>query len=78
MQFVGDVVNAAYPYMQSPDPFIAGIGNAAVESYEAGKYVTVHLQIADPRGIANWIDSYFQQVLDAESDYAVDVSLQWL
>lgn len=78
LQFVGSVVNAAYPHRQDPEDLIARIGNAVVESSEAGKYVTARLEITHVLGIARWIDTYFKEVLGADSDYSVDLDLQWL
>jgi hypothetical protein len=78
VQFVGSVVNAAYPLAADPDALIARLGNAVVESSEPGKYVTVRLQITSALAIAKWIDGYFRHALGSGSEYSIDLSLQWI
>lgn len=78
IQFVGGTVNAAYPHTQDPAPLIMALGDAVIESFEPGQYVTVRLQVVDVYSIARWIDRYFEQVLAADNDYSVDVTLESL
>lgn len=78
VQFVGDVINGAWPHQHEPGPLIAKIGNAVVDSYEPQKYATAHLQTTNALAIARSIDSYFQLVLGAEKNYSVDVTLEWI
>lgn len=78
VQFTDGVVNAAYPHAHDPGSFMAKLGDAVVESFEAGQHLTVHLKATDPEAIARWIDSYFDQVLAAGSDYAIETTLESL
>lgn len=75
VQFVDGVVNAAYPLNDEPSALVARMGNAQLEGWEAGQYLTVKLTIEDARSIARWIDQYFEQVLGAPEDYGLDVSI---
>jgi len=78
VQFMGSVVNAAYPYTADPATLVARVGGGVVESYEAQQYVTVRMPDPNVYAIARWIDAYFQQALRAASDYSIDCSLEKL
>ena len=78
VQFVGGVINAAYPYPTDPAAFITQLGAGVVESYEAGQYVTVRMTTVDVDAIARWIDAYFEQALGALSNYSVHCRLERL
>lgn len=78
VQFVGTVINAAWPHRQDPAQAIAKIGNAVVESYEARKFVTAQLQTTNALEIARLIDAYFQLVLGAKKDYRLNLALDWI
>ena len=78
VQFMGNVVNAAYPYTAEPTALIARLGSGVIESYDSEQYVTVRLPTRDVYAIARWIDAYFQQVLRAGDDYSIDCSLERL
>jgi hypothetical protein len=78
LQFVGGVANAAYPLTDEPSAVLARLGHALLESWEPGKYLTVNLAAGDARSIAKWIDQYFEQVLDAPTDYSLDVKIEVL
>jgi hypothetical protein len=78
VQFVGSVVNAAYPLERDPRSIVAKLGDAIVEGFEPGKYVTVQIQMTSPVKIAQWIEAYFRQVLRADGEYSIDLSLDWI
>ena len=78
LQFVDGVVNAAYPAAAKPGAVLAELGSATLQNWEPGKYLTVELALGDARTIAKWIDRYFEKVLGAEPEYALDVSLESL
>jgi len=76
VQFVDGVVNAAYPATAEPAAVLAELGSATLQNWEPGKYLTAALTLGDARAIAKWIDHYFEMVLGAETEYALDVSLE--
>jgi hypothetical protein len=76
IQYVGGLVNAAYSSAKDPSDLIAKIGGASLKSWEPEKCITVAMASDDPRTIAKWIDRYFESVLLAQPDYAIDVTLQ--
>jgi len=76
VQFVGGVANAAYPRTDDPSMILASLGSAALESWAPGEFLTVKLDTGDVPSIAAWIDRYFEQVLNAGSGYALDVSIE--
>jgi hypothetical protein len=78
VQFVGGVVNAAWPHAHDPEPLIAQLGHAAVESYQAEQYVTARLRVADVYAVARWIDAYFEHALGAGTDYSLDLEIERL
>ncbi len=78
IQFSGGVVNAAYPHVVDPSELVAAIGNARVQEWESGKFLTVHIPNLDARNIAKWIDQYFEKVLHAKGNYSVDVRIESL
>jgi hypothetical protein len=78
LQFVDGVINAAYPAAAEPASVLAELGSATLQNWEAGKYLTAALVLGDARAIAKWIDGYFEKVLSAGSEYALDVSLERL
>ena len=78
VQFVDGVINAAYPSNYEPSAQIALLGNATLEGWESGRYLTVKLTAGDARSIAKWIDQYFQKMLGAPEDYGLDVLIEQL
>ena len=78
VQFTDGTVNASYPLADEPSSLISQMGNASLESWEPGQYLTVKLALVDVRPISKWIDQYFEQVLAAPKDYSLDVSIELL
>jgi len=78
LQFVGGVVNAAYPRSTEPNELLEKLGSAVLQTWEPHQFVTVALDLEHPREISKWIDEYFEKVLGAPAGYAVDVSLSQL
>jgi hypothetical protein len=78
VQFTAGKINAAYPYVESPDPRLGALGSFAVDEWEPNKSVTGTLALEDARSIARWIDRYFAEVLDCDWDYSVDLKFDHL
>ncbi|RYG10734.1 MAG: hypothetical protein EON92_12095 [Burkholderiales bacterium] len=76
VQFTDGMVNAAYPFSESPDSLLSQLGGGTLEGWEAQTYLTVQMESADAHAIASWIDRYFQKALAAGAGYAIDVSVE--
>ena len=76
VQFVGGVLNAAYPTAADPAELLAELGSATLQNWEPGNFLTVALELGDALSIATWIDRYFEKVLGAGSAYALDVTVE--
>ena len=78
IQFTDGAVNAAYPHAGEPAAMLARLGNAALEEWEANKYMTVRLSLTDPVEIAYWLDQYLETVLVGGSAYALTIKVRAL
>ncbi|MEO7640058.1 MAG: hypothetical protein ABI919_11080 [Ramlibacter sp.] len=78
VQFVGGVANAVYPGTAEPAALLARLGSGTLQGWKAKEYLTVALALEDAQGIAQWIDRYFTEVLQASEEYALDVSVESL
>jgi hypothetical protein len=76
VQFQAGTVNAAYPHSEHPANLLTTIGGGALTEWTAGKFLTVNLAFNDARAVAKWIDGYFERVLAAGDDYAVDLRIE--
>lgn len=76
VQFVDGTINAAYPFETDPMervrrlPAMRGL---ELDSWEPRQYATFGISEDDSTTIANWIDAYFNHVLDCPEGYDVDI-----
>ncbi len=78
VQFTHRAVNAAYPRATEPSALLATFGCVILEGWDANKFLTVRMPSADARGVATWIDQYFEKVLKAKTGYALNVKIEKL
>jgi hypothetical protein len=74
VQFGDGKINAAYPLEKNPQALVATLGGH-VESWDAGKFLTVTLPAKDAESIARWIDTYLRWVLQSQPEDAMALRL---
>ncbi|APW39010.1 hypothetical protein RD110_18830 [Rhodoferax koreense] len=63
IQFGGGQLNACYPRQRHPSALLYYLGGE-LDSWQAGRYLTVQMGEKDPVCIANWILGYARSVLE--------------
>lgn len=76
VQFTDGLVNAAYPFSESPERLLSQLDGGTLEGWQAQTYLTVRLESEDAHAIATWIDHYFQKALAAGARYDIEVSVE--
>ena len=74
LQYGDSRINACYPTERHPGALVSMLGGALHE-WDRGRYVTIDLSLDDAEHVAQWIQRYFQWVLENESDNALQVRI---
>ena len=76
VQFNDGMINAAYPYAETPGDRFGLLKGDTLLGWEPNKYATIATGLNDPNAIAALIERYLADVLACGSSDAVTVTLQ--